>query len=68
MTSKSPKTMRAVGFKRFGAAAKNLEALEVPKPTITNPDDILVQVKAAALNPSDSARPTGVSRLIEIVE
>jgi NADPH:quinone reductase-like Zn-dependent oxidoreductase len=68
MTSNSPKTMRAVGFKRFGAAAKNLEALEVPKPTITNPDDIIVKVKATALNPSDGARPTGYTRLIETVK
>jgi len=60
--------MRAVGFKRFGAAAKNLEALEVPKPRITNPDEILIQVKATALNPSDGARPTGITRLMETVE
>jgi hypothetical protein len=68
MTSNSPKTMRAVGFKRFGAAAKNLEAIEVPKPTITNPYDIIVQVKATALNPSDGIRPTGYTRLIETVK
>ncbi|KAH8593925.1 chaperonin 10-like protein [Bisporella sp. PMI_857] len=59
--------MRAYGFRSFGGSEK-IEELELPKPEIGTPDDILVRVRAVALNQADSARTLGYSRLIETVK
>lgn len=49
--------MKALVLKRYGGA-KNVEFAELPRPTV-KPDEILVQVHAAGLNPIDNVIPTG---------
>jgi NADPH:quinone reductase-like Zn-dependent oxidoreductase len=49
--------MKALVLKRYGGA-KNVEFAELPRPTV-KPDEILVQVHAAGLNPIDNMIPTG---------
>jgi NADPH:quinone reductase-like Zn-dependent oxidoreductase len=49
--------MKALILKRYGGA-KNVEFADLPQPTI-KPDEILVQVYAAGLNPIDNMIPTG---------
>jgi NADPH:quinone reductase-like Zn-dependent oxidoreductase len=49
--------MRALTFKRY-AKAPRFTLTEVPVPTL-KPDDMLVQVHAAGLNPIDNMIPTG---------
>jgi NADPH:quinone reductase-like Zn-dependent oxidoreductase len=49
--------MKALVLKRYGGA-KNVEFAELPRPTV-KPDEILVQVHAAGLNPIDNLIPTG---------
>jgi NADPH:quinone reductase-like Zn-dependent oxidoreductase len=49
--------MRALTFKRY-AKAPRFALAEVPVPTL-KPDDMLVQVHAAGLNPIDNMIPTG---------
>ena len=49
--------MKALILKRYGGA-KNVEFADLPQPTI-KPDEILVQVYAAGLNPIDNMSPTG---------
>ena len=59
--------MKALGVRSFGNSTK-LELLDVPAPSITDPDDILVQVKAIGLNQVDSIRAAGYSRIFETVK
>jgi len=49
--------MKALVLKRYGGA-KNIEFADLPRPTI-KPDEILVRVHAAGLNPIDNMIPTG---------
>lgn len=44
--------MKAIQYKDFGNSDV-IALVEVPKPTIQTPDDILIQVKAASVNPLD---------------
>jgi len=44
--------MKAIQYKDFGNSDV-IALVEVPKPTIQMPDDILIQVKAASVNPLD---------------
>ncbi|OAJ52923.1 NADPH:quinone oxidoreductase [Paraburkholderia ginsengiterrae] len=49
--------MKALTFKRYGKSPE-IGFSEVPRPTL-KPDDLLVQVHAAGLNPIDNMIPTG---------
>lgn len=49
--------MKALVLKRYGGA-KNVEFADLPRPTV-KPDEILVRVHAAGLNPIDNVIPTG---------
>jgi NADPH:quinone reductase-like Zn-dependent oxidoreductase len=49
--------MKALVLKRYGGV-KNVEFADLPRPTV-KPDEILVQVHAAGLNPIDNMIPTG---------
>lgn len=49
--------MKALVLKRYGGAG-NVEFAELPRPII-KPDDILVQIHAAGLNPIDNMIPKG---------
>ena len=60
-------TMRALGVRSFGKAEK-LEILDILVPTITNSDDMLIQVKAISLNRSDGVKALGYTRLFETVK
>ena len=52
MASKIPITMRAIALTRFcGPSEYNLGSLPVPK--ITKPDEMLIRVRAASVNPID---------------
>jgi len=44
--------MKAIQYKDFGNSDV-IALVDVPKPTIQTPDDILIQVKAASVNPLD---------------
>lgn len=44
--------MKAIQYKTFGSSDA-LEVVEIPRPEITTPDDVLIQVKAASVNPLD---------------
>lgn len=50
--------MKAVYIKEFGGA-ENLEIRDVEKPTISQPDQVLVNVKTAALNRADIVQRKG---------
>ena len=56
--------MRALGEKSLGKPSI-LEILEVPKPQISGPEDILVRVKAIRISPGDGIRATGLSWVLE---
>jgi len=49
--------MKALVLKRYGGA-KNVEFADLPRPTV-KPDEILVRVHAAGLNPIDNMIPMG---------
>jgi NADPH:quinone reductase-like Zn-dependent oxidoreductase len=52
MTSNIPTTMRAIALTKFCTPAEyNLGTLPVPK--ITKPDELLIRVRAASVNPVD---------------
>ena len=53
--------MKALILKRYGKADQ-LEFADIPRPTI-KPDEILIQVHAAGLNPVDNIIPTGAFKL-----
>lgn len=50
--------MKALTFKRYGKSPE-IGFAEVPRPTL-KPDELLVQVHAAGLNPIDNMIPTGM--------
>jgi NADPH:quinone reductase-like Zn-dependent oxidoreductase len=52
------KTMKALTFKRYGKSPE-IGFADVPRPTL-KPDDLLVQVHAAGVNPIDNMIPTGM--------
>jgi NADPH:quinone reductase-like Zn-dependent oxidoreductase len=52
MTSKIPPMMRAIALTKFcNPSEYNLATLPVPK--ITKPDELLIRVRAASVNPID---------------
>jgi NADPH:quinone reductase-like Zn-dependent oxidoreductase len=55
--SPGTKTMKALILQRYGGA-KSVQFADLPRPTV-KPDEILVQVHAAGLNPIDNMIPTG---------
>jgi NADPH:quinone reductase-like Zn-dependent oxidoreductase len=50
--------MKALTFKRYGKSS-DIGISDVPRPTL-KPDELLVQVHAAGLNPIDNIVPTGI--------
>jgi NADPH2:quinone reductase len=50
--SQIPMTMKALYFRQTGSLS-NLQIENLPVPKIDNPSDALIQIRAAALNPSD---------------
>lgn len=60
--------MRAIRFERFGPPS-DLKLQELPQPVLT-PDEVLVEIRAAAVNPSDhrESRLFGVdSRTLDVI-
>jgi NADPH:quinone reductase-like Zn-dependent oxidoreductase len=55
-------TMKALTFKRYGKSPE-IGLAEVPRPTL-NPDELLVQVHAAGVNPIDNMIPTGMFKAV----
>jgi len=56
--------MRALGVRKWGKSDK-LEVLGVPVPSIGNPNDILIRVKAVGLNQADAVKALGYARLLD---
>jgi len=54
--------MKALTFKRYGKSPQ-IGIAEVPRPTL-KPDELLVQVHAAGVNPIDNVVPTGVFKAV----
>ncbi|MEM5331354.1 NADP-dependent oxidoreductase [Paraburkholderia sp. JHI2823] len=54
--------MKALTFKRYGKSPE-IGFAEVPRPTL-KPDELLVQVHAAGLNPIDNMIPAGTFKLV----
>ena len=54
--------MKALTFKRYGKSPQ-IRIAEVPRPTL-KPDELLVQVHAAGVNPIDNVVPTGVFKAV----
>ncbi|MBJ9750771.1 NADP-dependent oxidoreductase [Burkholderia cepacia] len=54
--------MKALTFKRYGKSP-DIGFAEVPRPTL-KPDEMLVEVYAAGLNPIDNMIPTGMFKLV----
>lgn len=44
--------MKAIQYKNFGTS-EVMELVDIPKPTITTAEDVLIKVKAASVNPLD---------------
>ncbi|KAI0876934.1 alcohol dehydrogenase [Hypoxylon argillaceum] len=58
-----PTTMRALVAPKFCRPSK-YEVIDMPLPTITNPDDVLIRVHAAGLQAGDTQRARGASRIL----
>lgn len=58
-TNPDGETMKALCFSSFGKDASALSVQTIPKPFIESPDEILIKVHAASLNPIDKARLSG---------
>ena len=56
------KTMKALTFKRYGKSP-DIGITEVPRPTL-KPNELLVQVHAAGVNPVDNVVPTGLFKAV----
>jgi NADPH:quinone reductase-like Zn-dependent oxidoreductase len=54
--------MKALTFKRYGKSPE-IGFAEVPRPTL-KPDELLVQVHAASVNPIDNMIPTGLFKAV----
>lgn len=52
-------TMKAVCFTKFGKESSALSVQTIPQPFIQNPDEVLIKIHAAALNPIDKIRVAG---------
>lgn len=52
-------TMKAVCFTAFGQDSEALSVQTIPKPFIETPEEVLIKVHAAALNPIDKLRVFG---------
>ena len=54
--------MKALTFKRYGKSPE-IGFTDVPRPTL-KPDEMLVQVHAAGVNPIDNMIPTGLFKAV----
>ncbi|KAE9381692.1 GroES-like protein [Stipitochalara longipes BDJ] len=63
MTSKIPTSMRAIALTKFcNPAEYNLGTLPVPK--ITRPDELLIRVRAASVNPVDVKLASSIGKMM----
>lgn len=56
------KTMQALTFKRYGKSPE-IGFSQVPRPTL-KPDELMIQVHAAGINPVDNIIPTGAFKAV----
>jgi NADPH:quinone reductase-like Zn-dependent oxidoreductase len=63
MTDNIPKTMRALALTKH-CNPDEYGLADIPVPQITRPDEILVQVKAASINPIDVKLAGSLGKLI----
>ncbi|GAW21224.1 hypothetical protein ANO14919_107420 [Xylariales sp. No.14919] len=58
-----PSTMRALVAPKY-CAPSQYEVIDLPLPTIKNPNEILIRVYAAGLQTGDTQRAKGASRIL----
>ena len=60
-------TMRSLAVRSFTMNPANYEILDLPVPQVSDPNDVLVKVHAAAINPGDIPSAAGFLRILEPV-
>jgi NADPH:quinone reductase-like Zn-dependent oxidoreductase len=59
--------MKAIQYKDYGSSAV-IELVEIPKPSIQNENEVLIQIKATGINPIDMKIRTGIMKKMRPVE
>eukprot|EP00545_Synedropsis_sp_CCMP1620_P009686 CAMPEP_0119015642 /NCGR_PEP_ID=MMETSP1176-20130426/11339_1 /TAXON_ID=265551 /ORGANISM="Synedropsis recta cf, Strain CCMP1620" /LENGTH=385 /DNA_ID=CAMNT_0006968951 /DNA_START=28 /DNA_END=1186 /DNA_ORIENTATION=+ len=61
----SGETMKAVCFSKFGKDPKEVLSVQTtPKPSVSNPNEVLIRIHAAAINPIDKLRVEGGLKMV----
>ena len=63
MSSEIPSTMRAMALAAYGKPA-TYDLATLPTPTISKPDDVLIKVHAASINPVDVKMASGLGKMM----
>jgi NADPH:quinone reductase-like Zn-dependent oxidoreductase len=63
MASQLPQTMKALAIKQY-TKPENYEVLQVPVPALRGPQDVLVKVHSASINPVDVKFASGLAKLM----
>jgi len=58
-----PSTMRSLATRKYGKP-NGYEVLDLPIPQIRAPDEVLIKVSAASLNPIDIGLATGIMKWV----
>lgn len=58
----SAETMQAIGISKF-TTPSGYELITVPRPTITKPDEIIIKVHSASVNPVDVKKANGIFKM-----
>jgi NADPH:quinone reductase-like Zn-dependent oxidoreductase len=61
MASEIPSTMRAIALAKY-SKPNEYDFGTLPTPTISNPDDVLIKVHAASINPIDVKMAGGMAK------
>lgn len=63
MVAEIPSSMRAIALAQY-AKPTEYDFATVPTPTISQPDEILIKVSAASINPVDVKMASGVAKMM----
>jgi NADPH:quinone reductase-like Zn-dependent oxidoreductase len=63
MSSTIPSSMLALALAQYGSP-KDYNVATIPTPTISKPDEILIKVHAASINPIDVKMATGIAKMM----
>ena len=64
MTSDIPSSMRAIALTKY-VKPDEYEVATLPTPEITKPDEVLIKVHAASINPIDVKIASGVTKAMK---